>query len=121
MSSLSRDILRSFMHLHLLHRAAEGPIPVQELTDELVRHGYDIAPQTLDSILRRLETAGYLECEPASIGAGGQLCYRTTPAGREALTHLRPGIRALGDRVLGNSSDSPSGERAAIPPLERRS
>src|SRR5438552_13943821 len=88
MPDIFRDIFLSFVRVHLLHHAAEGPIYGLEMIEELGRHGYAIGPGTLYPVLHGLEKAGYLACEPQPVNGKVRKYYRATDSGGEALARL---------------------------------
>jgi PadR family transcriptional regulator, regulatory protein PadR len=117
MDDIYRDIFLSFVRVHLLHHAAEGPIYGVEMIEELARHGYQLSPGTLYPIFHSLETVGLLARETRTVNGKVRKYYRITPAGRESLARLRPKIRELVDEVLGEGEEQPV--RAGKPVLER--
>jgi PadR family transcriptional regulator, regulatory protein PadR len=100
MHDIFRDIFLSFVRVHLLHHAAEGPIYGLEMIEELARHGYELSPGTLYPILHGLEAAGYLAAEPQTVNGKVRKYYRITGMGQEALARLRPKIGELVREVL---------------------
>ena len=100
MADIFRDIFLSFVRVHLLHHAAEGPIYGLEMIQELARHGYDLSPGTLYPVFHGLEKAGYLVSQPRTVQGKIRRYYHITDAGREALALLRPKIRELVNEVL---------------------
>lgn len=108
MPDIFRDIFLSFVRVHLLHHAAEGPIYGLEMLQELARHGYDLSPGTLYPILHGLERAGYLTSEKQTVQGKIRKNYHITTAGREALALLRPKVRELVGEVLPHKEELPS-------------
>jgi PadR family transcriptional regulator PadR len=106
MPDIFRDIFLSFVRVHILHHAAEGPIYGLEMLHELARHGYDLSPGTLYPIFHSLERAGYLVSEPQTVQGKIRKNYRITQTGREALVLLRPKIRELVNEVLPADKES---------------
>ena len=100
MDDLFRDIFISFVRVHLLHHATEGPIYGLEMIEELARHGYELSPGTLYPILHALEAAGFLIGESKTVNGKVRRYYRITDTGQEALARLRPKIRELVREVL---------------------
>jgi PadR family transcriptional regulator PadR len=100
MNDIFRDIFLSFVRVHLLHHAAEGPIYGLEMIEELARHGYELSPGTLYPILHGLEAAGYLAAEPQTVNGKVRKYYQITGMGQEALARLRPKIGELVREVL---------------------
>jgi PadR family transcriptional regulator, regulatory protein PadR len=100
MDDIFRDIFVSFVRVHLLHHAAEGPIYGLEMIEELARHGYELSPGTLYPIFHELEAAGLLTGESRTVRGKVRRYYQITDAGREALARLRPKIRELVREVL---------------------
>lgn len=49
-----------FIKIHVLHHAAYEPIYGVAIVAELARHGYDLSPGTLHSLLHSLEEQSYL-------------------------------------------------------------
>lgn len=111
MDDIFRDIFLSFVRVHLLHHAAEGPIYGVEMREELARHGYELSPGTLYPILHSLETAGYLTHEAQTVSGKVRKYYRATPAGRALLSRLRMQIRELVEEVL-VEDEAPRGQLA---------
>jgi DNA-binding PadR family transcriptional regulator len=103
MSDIFREIFLSFVRVHILHHAAEGPVYGLEMIQELARHGYDLSPGTLYPVFHSLEKAGYLVSEPQKVQGKIRKYYRITQAGQEALTLLRPKIQELVSEVLGDA------------------
>jgi len=105
MNDIFRDIFLSFVRVHLLHHAAEGPIYGLGMIEELARHGYQLSPGTLYPIFHSLEDAGLITHEAQTVNGKVRKYYQITPAGRDALERLRPKIRELVNEVLGEQLD----------------
>ena len=104
---LLRDILVSFVRIHLLHHASEAPVCGVEMIAELARHGYRIGPGTIYPTLHGLRDKGLLRDEEWIVAGKLRKYYRTTRAGNRALRLLRPRLRELVDEVL-NRGQAPA-------------
>jgi PadR family transcriptional regulator, regulatory protein PadR len=62
---------------------------------ELRRHGYEIGPGTIVSLLHSLARRGYLHPKQQRGGSRYRKVYRITPAGRRALTLARRRVQEL--------------------------
>jgi DNA-binding PadR family transcriptional regulator len=103
---LTREILLGFWKVHILHHAAEHPVVGQWVLSELRRHGYDISPGTLYPLLKRMERAGWLRCEPEpGGGARGRRYYHLTRAGAAALAIVRETVIELHHEVVEESGE----------------
>ena len=100
MTDIVRDVFMAFVRVHLLHHAAEQPIYGVAMIDELARHGYRLSPGTLYPILRGLEEAGFLRCEPGVTAGKVRKYYSITAAGRRALEGFKAKIRELVGEAL---------------------
>jgi DNA-binding PadR family transcriptional regulator len=110
---LTREILLGFWKVHILHHAAEHPVVGQWVLSELRRHGYDISPGTLYPLLKRMERAGWLRCEPEPGGGPrGRRYYHLTPAGAAVLDVVRETVVELHHEVVEEAS-----EHHEYPPL----
>lgn len=85
----------------MLHHAEQDGVHGAWLSGELARHGYDISPGTLYPTLHRMEAEGLLRSSSKVIDGRTRRIYRTTPAGRRALTEAKAFLRELADEVLG--------------------
>jgi DNA-binding PadR family transcriptional regulator len=83
------------IRLHILHRAAAGPIFGQAMIDELARHGYRLSAGTLYPILHGMERQGYLRARSMLSGGRNRRVYRATPVGRKALASARQRVEEL--------------------------
>lgn len=102
---LTREILLGFWKVHILHHAAEQPVVGQWILTELRRHGYDISPGTLYPLLKRMESAGWLHCEPEPGGGPrGRRYYHLTSAGGAVLDVLRETVIELHHEVIEEAS-----------------
>ena len=103
---LTREILLGFWKVHILHHAAEHPVVGQWVLSELRRHGYDISPGTLYPLLKRMERAGWLRCEPEPGGGPrGRRYYHLTPAGAAVLDIVRETVIELHHEVVEEASE----------------
>lgn len=102
-----REFLLGFVKIHILHHAAHEEIYGIAMMEELKRHGYDIGPGTMYPVLHSLEKGGYLERHDRVVGGKVRKYYTITPAGREALLHIKAKI---GELVLEVMEDTSSGE-----------
>jgi DNA-binding PadR family transcriptional regulator len=117
---LTREILLGFWKVHILHHAAEHPVVGQWVLTELRRHGYDISPGTLYPLLKRMERAGWLRCEPEPDGGPrGRRYYHLTRDGVAVLDVLRETVVELHHEVIEEASPvdrrkAQAGARAAM-------
>jgi DNA-binding PadR family transcriptional regulator len=103
---LTREILLGFWKVHILHHAAEHPVVGQWVLSELRRHGYDISPGTLYPLLKRMERAGWLRCEPEPGGGPrGRRYYHLTAAGAAVLDVVRETVVELHHEVVEEASE----------------
>ena len=101
-NTITRDLFRAFVRVHILHHAAEGPIFGLEMMHELRRHGYSIGPGPLYPILHGLKNAGILRAREEVVNGKRRKYYVATAKGRRALVEVRKKIRELVDEVLGD-------------------
>lgn len=92
---INREILLSFWKVHVLHHAAEGNILGHWMLEELRRHGYDVSPDTLYPLLKRMERKGWLTSDAAR-GPKARRTYRITADGRKVLKIVRKQLSELG-------------------------
>ncbi len=90
-----KDLYSGMIRLHILYHASKGPIFGLWIIEELARHGYKLSPGTLYPLLHALERKGYLRSAEKREGRQARRLYRTTPAGRKALTVARIKVREL--------------------------
>jgi DNA-binding PadR family transcriptional regulator len=96
-SELSRGAVR----LHILHHAGAGAIHGAWMSQELTRHGYQISPGTLYSLLHRMQGAGLLASRKNTVEGRAQPMYTLTHAGRAELVPGRAALAELAREVLG--------------------
>ena len=99
-NKILRDVFLALVRIHLLHRAACGPVFGVEMMDELRRHGYDISPGTLYPLLHALEDSRVLVSSQEVVEGKVRKYYRITPAGNALLAELQAKIRELVGEVL---------------------
>ena len=99
-NTITRDLFRAFVRVHILHHAAEERIFGLEMMEELRRHGYAIGPGTLYPILHGLETNGCLRAKHEVVNGKRRKYYVATATGRRALAQAREKIRELVHEVL---------------------
>lgn len=87
--SLSRDLVLSFVKLHILYHAGKKPIYGMWMMEELAEHGYDFSAGTLYPMLHTMEDDGLLESEKQVVDGKMRKYYHLTPAGEEALEQGR--------------------------------
>lgn len=95
-----RDFLLGFVRVHVLHRAAQGPIYGVALLDELRQRGHAVGPGTLYPLLHELERGGFLARETRIVEGRARKYYRLTAGGARALADTRPRIRELVGELL---------------------
>lgn len=99
-NTITRDLFRAFVRVHILHHAAEGEIFGLEMIEELRRHGYAIGPGSLYPMLHGLERNGSLKTRLEVVNGKRRKYYLATARGRRALAEARRKIRELVDEVL---------------------
>jgi len=99
-NTIARDVFTSFVRVHLLHHAAQGPIFGVEMIAELGRHGYVLSPGTLYPILHGLEAAGLLKSSGKVVGGKARKYYTVTAKGRRVLAEVKQKVRELIGEVL---------------------
>jgi PadR family transcriptional regulator len=90
-----KELYSGMIRLHILYHASRGPIFGLWIIEELGRHGYKLSPGTLYPILHALERKGYLRSSEKRDGRQVRRLYRTTPAGRKALSAAKMKVREL--------------------------
>ncbi|MFC1908628.1 PadR family transcriptional regulator [Chloroflexota bacterium] len=58
---MDREFFLGLIKIHILYHASKDSIFGAEMTQEIVRHGYNISPGTLYPTLHSLEKEGYLK------------------------------------------------------------
>lgn len=99
-NTITRDLFRAFVRVHILHHAAEGEIFGLEMIEELRRHGYAIGPGSLYPMLHGLERNGSLKTRLEVVNGKRRKYYLATARGRRALAEVRRKIRELVGEVL---------------------
>ncbi|MCA1053693.1 PadR family transcriptional regulator [Rossellomorea aquimaris] len=84
-----RKLFLGFIHIHILHHAAEEPIFGSWMLEELKEHGYNISSGTLYPMLHSMEADGLLEKQERLVEGKIRKYYRTTPRGNEILKESR--------------------------------
>ncbi len=90
-----RDLYSGLIRLHILYRAAEGPIFGLAMAEELARHGYRISLGTLYPLLHGMEKRGYLRSVEKRKGQSIRKIYRATSLGRKALEAMKVKVHEL--------------------------
>ena len=83
------------IRLHVLHHAGQEPIFGFGIMQELRRHGYQIGPGTIYPMLHSMEKSGLLRSSGLKKEGRTQRTYRSTPAGRKALTKAKKKVQEL--------------------------
>ena len=86
---LLRDLVLSFVRMHILYHAGEEPVYGVWLIEELARHGYALSPGTLYPMLHSLEDEGMLRRERRVVQGKVRKYYTLTEEGRTALEEGR--------------------------------
>ena len=118
--SISRDLIRGAIRLHVLHHGVEREIHGAWLTEELARHGYRISPGTLYPMLHEMEQAGVLASARRTVGGKVRRVYRTTPSGCVALDEGRRVLQELATEVGVARTEGLAGTDDARDPAELR-
>ncbi|NIK13184.1 PadR family transcriptional regulator [Alkalibacillus almallahensis] len=84
-----RKLFLGFIHIHILHHAAEHPIYGVWMVEELKEHGYDISSGTLYPILHSMEADGLLTKEERNVKGKIRKYYTTTDKGAYILQEAR--------------------------------
>lgn len=100
-----RDLIRGAVRLHVLHHAAEEAVHGAWLSEELLRHGYDISPGKLYPTLHRMEQEGLIASERVTAGGRARRTYRITPVGTRILEEGRRALRELAAEILDTNPD----------------
>ena len=108
-NNIYRDIFISFVRVHILHHAAQGPVFGVEMMEELRHHGYSLSPGTLYPIFHALEEAGYLTSTSKVVGGKTRKYYKATARGKKILAELKDKIRELVAEVLSIDSAPKTG------------
>ena len=90
-----RDLYAGLIRLHVLHHAVKEPVYGPAMIEELRRHGYELSAGTLYPLLHALERKGLLTSSTARTGGSVRRVYRSTAAGRAALTAAKAKVREL--------------------------
>ncbi|MPZ44650.1 MAG: PadR family transcriptional regulator [Betaproteobacteria bacterium] len=94
-SAIIRDVMLSFVRVHILHHAAKEAVYGLAMIEELRRHGYDLSPGTLYPILHGMEQSGLLKCEHEVVSGKVRKYYTATAKGRRTLEELQGKIKEL--------------------------
>ncbi len=99
-----RSLFLSFIKLHILYHAGQGPVYGLWLIEELARHGYKLSPGTLYPTLHSLEEQGYLVSEKQVVEGKVRRYYRLTPQGAAALAEAREKVAELAGEIMDETS-----------------
>jgi len=100
-----RKILLGFIHIHILHHAAEpSGIYGVEMMQELKSHGYTISPGTLYPILHAMKNDGVLTSKKRTHQGKQRILYFITPKGRQTLNRIKNFIKELSNEVMTSTS-----------------
>ena len=111
-----KSLLAGFVRLHVLHRAAEGPITGVWIAKELRRHGYRVGPGTLYPLLRGLEKEGYLRSQEMRQGRVRYVHYAATAKARRDLKKAREKLRELFRELVEEAGHGPEPKPAGRTP-----
>jgi DNA-binding PadR family transcriptional regulator len=100
MKGLEREVLLSFLKIHVWHHSSEEPLHGQWMVIELRQHGHEISPGTLYPILQRMERLGWLKGKTSPRRGRARKDYRLTAQGRKVIAVLRERITELYDEVV---------------------
>jgi hypothetical protein len=103
--------VNSFVSLHDLRRAADGPTCGADIAAALARRRYRVSRGRLSHAQHLLER---LDCLSSRIAvACGQRCRcsHSTPAGRKALEEVRKKLLELTAEIVGGDDQPPRGAR----------
>jgi PadR family transcriptional regulator PadR len=95
-----RSLFLSFIKLHILYHAGQGPVYGLWLIEELARHGYKLSPGTLYPTLHSLEEQGYLVSEKQVVEGKVRRYYHLTPQGATALAEARQKVAELAGEIM---------------------
>lgn len=84
-----RKLFLGFIHIHILHHAAEHPVYGAWMVEELREHGYAISAGTLYPILHGMEKNGLLIRTNENVDGHIRKNYTTTDKGRVVLAEAR--------------------------------
>ncbi len=94
-NAIIRDVMLSFVRVHILHHAAQEAVFGLAMIEELRRHGYDLSPGTLYPTLHSMEQSGLLRCEQEVVAGKVRKYYTATAKGRRTLDELKGKIKEL--------------------------
>lgn len=94
-NAIIRDVMLSFVRMHILHHAAKEAIFGLAMIEELHHHGYEVGPGTLYPILHGMEQAGLLKCEHEVVSGKVRKYYTATAKGRRTLDELKVKLEEL--------------------------
>ncbi len=94
-----RKLFLGFIHIHILHHAANEPIYGSFMMEELKRHGYDISAGTIYPIFHSLEKEGLLIVESQNVNGKIRKYYRATEQGVSVLKEAKLKIKELTEEL----------------------
>ncbi len=94
-STHQRDIFTGLIRIHVLVHAEREPLFGLAMMEELKHHGYRIGPGTLYPLLHGMERDGLLKSELKNITGRRRRLYKSTAAGRNALTKAKTFVDEL--------------------------
>jgi len=94
-NAILRDVMSSFIRMHILHHAAREAVFGLAMIEELRRHGYTLSPGTLYPILHGMEQSGLLKCAHEVVAGKVRKYYTATAKGRRTLDELKGKIKEL--------------------------
>ena len=97
---LVREFQQGAVQLHVLHHAVDGELHDTGMSAELARHGYKIAPSTLNPLLNRMQTAGLLISRQVVVDGHARRMFRATKKGRQSLVACRNTLLGLSNELL---------------------
>ncbi len=84
-----RKLFLGFIHIHILHHAAQKPIYGLWMIEELARHGYQLSPGMLYPLLHAMENQNLLQRDDRLVDGKIRKYYTITPQGTQVLEEAR--------------------------------
>jgi DNA-binding PadR family transcriptional regulator len=95
------EFVRGAMRLHILHHAEMAPIQSAWMAAELARHGHELSPDALPSMLFGMHADDLLTPELQVVDGGARRVYALTRRGRAVLEEECAALAALAREVIG--------------------
>ncbi|MBZ5528561.1 MAG: PadR family transcriptional regulator [Acidobacteriia bacterium] len=93
--SEAHELYSGLIRLHILRHASQEGVFGLGIIEELARHGYKLSAGTLYPLLHNMEKKGLLRSHEFLEAGKIRRIYKSTPAGRKALSMAREKVRQL--------------------------